>query len=334
MTRATRSLALVLALTACGDATAPRAVDVHALRAVQLDAPPTATVATNVTVRVVVRDTAGQVVAGQIVNFIVTDGGGSVYAPAGITGKDGIVSELWTLGQQAGPQTLEARAVDSDGNPLLLGKVSAIATPGQAVSISGTDVVFWTGERRDLGSALGARDKFGNFSPLSLVDAKLDAGAFKFSGDTITAPDTIGVVGTITVTVAGEPKALRIFTAPNMRARTLTYRSACPAAGYDSVVQVTVQDAVAMADDRRSFSFTGRTTSLAYWLGGQVVKSSPASHSATTGAAVMSVLPDTLRSSVETFVRKADAPRYLQTRFVSGGGACGVAPFSASYWVQ
>src|SRR6266516_72068 len=59
-----------------------------------------------------VEDSRGHAVKGQIVNFVVVSGGGSVFAGAAITGADGIVQERWTLGS-AGPQQVEARAIDN-----------------------------------------------------------------------------------------------------------------------------------------------------------------------------------------------------------------------------
>jgi len=59
-----------------------------------------------------VEDSRGRPVRGQIVNFVVVSGGGSVFAGAAITGGDGIVRERWTLGS-SGAQRVEARAVDN-----------------------------------------------------------------------------------------------------------------------------------------------------------------------------------------------------------------------------
>src|SRR5437667_6740614 len=59
-----------------------------------------------------VEDSRGHAVKGQIVNFVVVSGGGSVFAGAAITSADGIVQERWTLGF-SGPQQVEARAVDN-----------------------------------------------------------------------------------------------------------------------------------------------------------------------------------------------------------------------------
>ncbi len=59
-----------------------------------------------------VEDSRGHPVKGQIINFVVVSGGGSVFAGAAITGADGIAQERWTLGF-SGPQQVEARAVDN-----------------------------------------------------------------------------------------------------------------------------------------------------------------------------------------------------------------------------
>src|SRR6266513_4938886 len=58
-----------------------------------------------------VEDSRGHTVAGQVVNFRVVSGGGSVFAGVSISGRDGIVQERWTLGF-SGVQQVEARAVD------------------------------------------------------------------------------------------------------------------------------------------------------------------------------------------------------------------------------
>src|SRR5213075_260651 len=61
-----------------------------------------------------VEDNRGRAVQGQIVNFVVVAGGGSVFAGAAISGRDGIVQERWTLGlAHSGAQRVEARAVDN-----------------------------------------------------------------------------------------------------------------------------------------------------------------------------------------------------------------------------
>lgn len=60
-----------------------------------------------------VTDANGAPVPGQIVNFRVTGGGGSVFAGAALTDADGRAQDWWTLGSEVGENRLEARAVDS-----------------------------------------------------------------------------------------------------------------------------------------------------------------------------------------------------------------------------
>src|SRR5881394_3018923 len=61
-----------------------------------------------------VEDSRGRAMQGQIVNFVVVSGSGSVFAGASISGRDGIVQERWTLGPaHSGAQRVEARAVDN-----------------------------------------------------------------------------------------------------------------------------------------------------------------------------------------------------------------------------
>lgn len=88
------------------------------------------------TVRAV--DSAGNPVAGQIINFRVTQGGGSVFAGANVTGQNGIALEYWTLGPRAGdPQVLQARAVDNDtGEKIVFGTFTATARSSTPASMT------------------------------------------------------------------------------------------------------------------------------------------------------------------------------------------------------
>ena len=64
---------------------------------------------------------------GVVVNFVVTEGGGSVYAGTGITDKHGLATDWWTLGPVTGfeAQELEVRAVNWDGEKLVYGTFKA-----------------------------------------------------------------------------------------------------------------------------------------------------------------------------------------------------------------
>ena len=79
-------------------------------------------------VTVKVLDAAGRPVAGQMVNFVVTAGGGEVYAGASVTDTQGLARDWWTLGAEPGVNRLEVRAVDSaTGAPVVFGTFQATA---------------------------------------------------------------------------------------------------------------------------------------------------------------------------------------------------------------
>ena len=64
---------------------------------------------------VVVRDANGNPVEGQVVNFVVVEGGGHVFAGAALTNANGRAQDWWTLGDDPNaPQMLEVRAVDPE----------------------------------------------------------------------------------------------------------------------------------------------------------------------------------------------------------------------------
>src|SRR5258705_8858224 len=83
-----------------------------------------------------VEDSRAHPVKGQIVNFVVVSGGGSVFAGAAISGGDGIVQERWTVGL-SGPQQVEARAVDGQtGEKITFAIFTATLTDVQAPVVS------------------------------------------------------------------------------------------------------------------------------------------------------------------------------------------------------
>jgi len=83
-----------------------------------------------------IKNAAGQPISGQIVNFVVTTGGGSVFAEAAMSDESGIARERWTLGTAAGVQKVEVRAVDSNGTAVVFATFNATATAGAPKSIS------------------------------------------------------------------------------------------------------------------------------------------------------------------------------------------------------
>ncbi len=112
-------------------------------------------------VRVV--DSAGSPLSGQVVNFKVLEGGGTAFAGTAITNAAGQAQERWTLGAIAGPQRLEARAVDGNtGAPIVFATFDATARPGAPTQMS---VVSGSGQAAAKGSLL----------PVALVTKVSDA---------------------------------------------------------------------------------------------------------------------------------------------------------------
>jgi alpha-tubulin suppressor-like RCC1 family protein len=126
---ATASLVLALMLAACDSSSGPSALAAN-MQIVAGNAQ-SGEVGQELPDPLVVRvtDDNDQPVKGQLVNFRVTDGGGSVFAGSALTNQDGEARERWTLGEEPGvPQTVEARAVDqSTGDPLVFATFTAEA---------------------------------------------------------------------------------------------------------------------------------------------------------------------------------------------------------------
>src|SRR5688572_25336445 len=117
-----------------------------------------------------VEDANGMPIIGQLVNFRITSGGGSVFAGSGLTNALGIVQDRWTLGTSTSEiQRVEARAVDPNtGAAIVFATFRATPMPGPAHSLAKAGGDAQTGA---LGAALtdslAARvtDSYGNPVP-------------------------------------------------------------------------------------------------------------------------------------------------------------------------
>ncbi len=130
-------------------------------------------------VRVV--DSSGRVIKGQVVNFRVISGGGSVFAGAAITSDSGIAKERWTLGTAVtDSQRVEARAVDpGTGNGLVFGvfranPVADVATTVTKLAGDAQSAVAGTAANDSL--AVRVTDRYGNPSPSASVTWTVAAG--------------------------------------------------------------------------------------------------------------------------------------------------------------
>ncbi|MBC7790317.1 MAG: hypothetical protein H7Z74_10260 [Anaerolineae bacterium] len=125
----------------------------------------------------------------QVVNFRVVEGGGSVYAGASLTNKDGIAQEWFTLGP-SGPQVVEVRAVDpTSGAKQFFATFNAMiaAPPPPAITPDEFEGNNWQG-LGVLGPPLSSGQSFaaqGNFHTLTDEDwyrFETNAGEFCFPG--------------------------------------------------------------------------------------------------------------------------------------------------------
>ena len=100
-----------------------------------------------------VTNAAGDPLTGQIVNFRVVKGEGSVFAGAAITNASGVAQERWTLGKSiADSQVVEARAVDpTTGQTIVFARFVATPVAGPAVVLQ---KVSGDGQAAVAGSAL------------------------------------------------------------------------------------------------------------------------------------------------------------------------------------
>jgi hypothetical protein len=133
---------LVVCLAACGDGAQPpgNGPVTFSITAGDLQVAPAGTeLPSTLVARVTNQD--GDPVQGQVVNFRVVVGRGSVFAGSGASNSNGIVQERWTLGYSyADTQRVEARAVDpTSGDPIVFGVFRAIAGPELTGSVTVID---------------------------------------------------------------------------------------------------------------------------------------------------------------------------------------------------
>ena len=128
-----------------------------------------------------VTDDKGKDVQGQVVNFRVTGGNGTVFAGTALTDKDGRAQERWTLGTVArDTQKVEARAVDaSTGNPIVFATFRAVATPdapAELTKLSGDAQTAPVGSAVPDSLAVRLADRYGNSIPAQTIAWSVPAG--------------------------------------------------------------------------------------------------------------------------------------------------------------
>lgn len=179
--------------------------------------------------RVLATDPGNQPIANQVVNFVVTDGGGSVFAGTALTDANGLAADIWRLGTVAGaPQTVEVRAVAPDGTKQVFGVFTATATaaaPDTIVIQAGDGQTAQVGQPVPVDPAVRLADRFGNPVPNHSVTFAVTAGGGSITGSPASTNSagiatlgswTLGPTAganTLSATAAGLPAAPVTFTA-------------------------------------------------------------------------------------------------------------------------
>jgi hypothetical protein len=120
-------------------------------------------------IRVRVLNGTGAPMSNFAISFVVTSGGGSVFAPAVMTNASGYADELWTLGPRLGPQTLAARSVSSTGVAETYGTFTATGLPPNVLvaGSNSTGIILMNANGSNVQQVLttGAQDYSPNLSP-------------------------------------------------------------------------------------------------------------------------------------------------------------------------
>jgi len=140
---------------------------------------------------------------GQILNFRVVSGGGSVFGGAEITDNSGMAQELWTLGTRAGePQRIEVRAVDPQtGEPQTFAAFTATAVagpPARMTTLSGDGQQVEPGQTVPIPPSVKLEDQYGNPTANVGVAFTVVRGSVT-NGDAVTNANGVATVGSWTV---------------------------------------------------------------------------------------------------------------------------------------
>jgi len=170
----------------------------------------TGLVGTTLSQRLIVQVTGVSSPNGQVLNFVVTSGGGSVFANVVLTSgmtlngkkQNGIAENTWTLGPNAGAQTLEARLVDPEtGATLTQAIFHATALAGNAAaltSVRGARQSAVAGTPVDTAPAVRVTDAAGNPLPGVPITFQVTGGGGGISSgpaQVSTGADGVAAVG-------------------------------------------------------------------------------------------------------------------------------------------
>ena len=193
-----------LGLSSCDHSPTVPQLDQLALDVVSGDGQ-TAIVGTQMAPLIVKVTSGGNPVAGQVLNFRVVSGGGSVYGGTELTDEHGIAQELWTLGTKASEsQKVEVRAVESNtGAEKVFGTFTATALPRPASLLklaAGDQQAAGVGQPVATPAAVLVSDQYGNPVAGTAVTFAVTSGGGSVTGASAgTGANGIATVGSWTL---------------------------------------------------------------------------------------------------------------------------------------
>jgi uncharacterized protein YjdB len=150
----------------------------------------------------------------QLVNFVVVEGGGTVFAGASMTNWKGIAQEYWTLGPEPGLNVLEVRAVNPyTGEKQVFATFEAwglcepVATVTVAPADAGDDLLLQVGETVQLSALLQ------NEADETLTGCEVEWKSSTVSDDGLVTAVDLGDA-TITATSQGTPGSADVTVQP------------------------------------------------------------------------------------------------------------------------
>src|SRR5205809_837432 len=274
-------------------------------------------------------DATGLPQSGQLVNFRVTSGGGSVFAGAALTSVTGIAQERWTLGTNpADSQRVEARAVDNvTGQALTFGVFRATivvpSAPVAAVTVAPASAGVAVGGTVQL--AAGPKDASGN---------TLSGRVVTWASNTVAVASVNGsglvkglVAGSATITATSEgksgssaitvtaPTAVSCLTSPTITLSGVQ-TSAFANTSLPDNTQIDASTAQFLTSDNISIRLGGGSDIC--YHGGESIGNLPPSTSWSSALSHYSMVPDGPNVTVEnvrTFDRGDGVERARRSRW-------------------
>lgn len=170
--------------------------------------------ALDIPIEVIVKDEAGNPYFSAGVSFTVTEG--SVTSELITTGKEGKATNIWTLGNSEGTQTLTIVALGADGITPLAGS-PIIVTATSEVELASIELVSGSGQSAEVGNTLDemieviVKDHIGNPFEGAVVNFSVTEGSVSSEGGTTNSAGKTSVEWTLGSTIGDQTISISAF---------------------------------------------------------------------------------------------------------------------------